>query len=97
MANFTRVFPNIGHLIKAARKQLNVSQIDLSMSMGYGNQGQFVSNVERMLCSIPASKIHIAAKKLQLEESDIIETMLKDEKINLELIVAASKLKGETK
>lgn len=49
-------FNNIAELVKERRIAKNMSQAELAHSLGYLN-GQFISNAERGLCSLPLKKI----------------------------------------
>ena len=75
-------FPTIAEVIRTAREQVGISQEGLSIKLGYKN-GQFVSNIERELCSIPAKKITLTAKHLRISKDRIITAMLKDEELYL--------------
>ena len=77
MGSIRREFNNIGNLIKEARKLKGISQADLSKELGYKN-GQFVSNIERGLCSIPYEKIHLLAKVLDLHTLRIKDSIVSD-------------------
>ena len=78
-----KVFKNIGNLIKSKRlKAINVkggpmSQSDLSEIIGYKN-GQFVSNVERALCSIPAKMAKKVRAALDITADEMMDAYLKD-------------------
>lgn len=60
-------FNNIAREIRIARENTaqRYSQADLSALIGYRN-GQFISNVERGLCSIPLKKIELISKHLAI-------------------------------
>lgn len=74
-----RSFRNIAKLIKA--KRLNhpkhYSQSELSQMLGYKN-GQFISNVERSLCSIPLKMLTKVARILDIAHEEIRDALLKD-------------------
>lgn len=87
-------FKNIAKIIKETRTSSGLSQEGLSHLLGYKN-GQFVSNVERGLCSIPANKIPLMAEKLQIDPEVLIDAIVADKYAELRGEVAkyeASKL-----
>jgi len=75
-------FNNVAKIVRIKRAEVGLSQTDLSKICNYKN-GQFVSNVERGLCSIPAKKLKIFAKALNLEPNILVKAMLRDEWIYL--------------
>lgn len=77
-------FKNIGNLVKESRTKLDpaVSQQDLSSLLGYKN-GQFVSNIERGLCAIPAKHISSLSAIIKVPPSEIINAMVEDYKLSL--------------
>jgi transcriptional regulator with XRE-family HTH domain len=72
-----REFRNIGKLVKTTRDTKGISQTQLSKELGYKN-GQFVSNIERGICSIPFEKIPTLSTLLGLEPLVIKDAILKD-------------------
>ena len=80
--NKNKQFYQIGSFIRQRRVELGgISQVKLSEAMGFKG-GQYVSNIERGLCSIPPEKILIVADMLKLNVEDIIDKMAEDFKIN---------------
>lgn len=74
-----RIFRNIGTLVKTRRKEYTtLSQTDLAGKLGYGKTGQFVSNIERGLCSVPLEKIGTLADALEVEPSQVKSAMVRD-------------------
>lgn len=53
------------------------SQTELSAFLGYKN-GQFISNVERGICSIPVKSLKKISDLLGISPEDIKEAVLKD-------------------
>ncbi len=74
-----RSFKNIAKLIKSKRAghAKRYSQSELSLILGYKN-GQFISNVERGLCSIPLKMLSTVASVLDITHDEIKATILKD-------------------
>jgi len=70
-------FNHISNYLKARRAEVGISQGDLSRSIGFKN-GQYISNIERGLCSIPSAKITALATSLKTKPRDIIDVMVMD-------------------
>lgn len=70
-------FKEIAKLIRVRRDIVGLSQMELSKLLGYKN-GQFISNVERGLCSIPHEKIKHLAKVLQIDVQTICQALTYD-------------------
>ena len=75
-------FNNIANLIRNRRQELNISQEELSKKIGYKN-GQFISNAERGLCSVPGKKIKELATALKITQDSVVDAMSKDYRIRL--------------
>ncbi len=74
-----RVFESIAKLIRVKRRSLSpkVSQQGLSYKLGYKN-GQFISNIERGLCSVPLRSLGSICEVLNVSKEELRETLLKD-------------------
>ena len=74
-----RSFENIAKLIRHKRMShpKAYSQSDLSKMLGYKN-GQFISNVERSLCSIPLKMLAKVSIILDIPKEELKQTVLKD-------------------
>jgi ribosome-binding protein aMBF1 (putative translation factor) len=72
-----RTFNHIAEFVKTHRRNVEIDQMRLAKKLGYKN-GQFISNVERGLCSIPETKIRLLAMILNVEVSEIIDAMTAD-------------------
>jgi transcriptional regulator with XRE-family HTH domain len=74
-----RSFKNIANLVRTKRilHPKNLSQSDLSISLGYKN-GQFISNVERGLCNVPLKMMKKIAEILNIEPLELKTAILKD-------------------
>ena len=74
-----RNFSHIAKLIRTKRLShpKRYSQSELSKLLGYKN-GQFISNVERSLCSVPLKMLSKVSKILSIDEADIKEALLED-------------------
>ncbi len=88
-----RYFGNIAKLIKEARLKhpKRYSQTELSAKLGYKN-GQFISNIERGLCSVPVKSLALLVETLNLDSRELKEALLKDMEKTLENYMA----QGET-
>lgn len=78
-------FEQIAQVVKQSRinHPKGYSQSELSQLMGYKN-GQFISNVERGLCSIPKKKIKKLANILNINKEELFTAILTDDRITLE-------------
>ena len=74
-----RCFEHIAKLIRVSRLNhpKRYSQTELSAFLGYKN-GQFISNVERGICSIPVKSLKKISELLDISPEDIKEAVLKD-------------------
>lgn len=74
-----RAFDNIAQLIKEKRRRLTpkVSQQGLSYRLGYKN-GQFISNIERGLCSVPLRSLNSICEVLKVSKEELKQTLLDD-------------------
>lgn len=75
-------FKNIAKLVTSIRTDAKMSQVEFSKMLGYRN-GQFISNVERGLCALPAKTIPIICSKLDFEKSTLVNAMIDDYRYNL--------------
>lgn len=74
-----RYFGHIAKLVREARLKHpeRYSQTELSSELGYKN-GQFISNIERGLCSVPVKSLALLAKTLDIDSRELKEALLKD-------------------
>lgn len=84
-----RTFSHVAVLIKDKRMKTAMSQSELSTKMGYKN-GQFISNVERGICSLPGKKILIASELLNISRTELMTAIMKDYELTLRDIVQKS-------
>jgi transcriptional regulator with XRE-family HTH domain len=72
-------FKNIATLIRTKRQASTekLSQTDLAAILGYSN-GQFISNVERGLCSIPLEKSVLIIKTLKITKEELVAALSND-------------------
>jgi transcriptional regulator with XRE-family HTH domain len=80
-----RNFSYVAKLIKEKRLSHpeRYSQTQLSKTLGYKN-GQFISNLERGLCSIPLKGMTNFLKVLDITENELKSAILKDYEITLD-------------
>ena len=85
-----RCFRHMAELIRRKRinHKNNYSQAELSKKLGHKN-GQFISNVERALCSIPLKRLKTVCEVLDITPEEIKKAYLLDHETTLE-----SHLKG---
>lgn len=90
-----RKFNNIAALVKKKRLShpQGLSQSDLSHILGYKN-GQFISNVERALCNIPFKMIGKLCRVLNIDPTEIKQSMLKDHEETLEAYIKMDMVKN---
>lgn len=79
-----RSFKNIATLVRIKRvgHPKNYSQSDLSLLLGYKN-GQFISNVERGLCSVPLKMMKKISEVLGVTPDELKAAILKDHEVTL--------------
>lgn len=70
-------FENIARLVREKRKFKKLSQSDLSKELGFKN-AQFISNIERGVCSIPIAKISKLSEALDVHHEVIREAIVQD-------------------
>lgn len=92
-----RSFNHIAQLIKESRLKhpRRYSQSELSHALGYRN-GQFISNVERGLCSIPLKGIGNVAEILDINVEEVKAAILKDYEATLNYYLN-DKIEGKRK
>ncbi|MBC96524.1 MAG: hypothetical protein CME63_02165 [Halobacteriovoraceae bacterium] len=80
-----RNFSYVAKLIKDKRLSHpeRYSQTKLSKTLGYKN-GQFISNLERGLCSIPLKGMTNFLKVLNISEDELKTAILKDYELTLD-------------
>ena len=74
---------HISQFIKQKREELNLSQKDLSYTMGFTHPGgtQYISNTERGYCQFPVKHIPKLASALKTDLSEIKSLIIKDYEI----------------
>ncbi len=79
MKSKNRCFTHIADLVKKYRllHPKKLSQVELSNLLGYKN-GQFVSNVERGICSIPLKALGDLKTILNIPQSELVQAMVSD-------------------
>lgn len=84
-----RTFNHIAKLVKEKRvaHPERLSQSELSHRLGYKN-GQFISNVERGLCSIPLKGLAKLSDVLGIDQDKIKDAILKDFESTVEYYLA---------
>jgi transcriptional regulator with XRE-family HTH domain len=79
MKSKNRSFEGIAELVKTYRLRhpKKLSQVELSNLLGYKN-GQFVSNVERGICSIPLKALRDLQEILNIPQNELVMVMVRD-------------------
>lgn len=75
-------FTRIAHVCRIARYKTPWSQTDISMKLGWKN-GQFISNIERGLCSLPSKYLMKYCHTLEIPVENVIEAMVEDYRAQL--------------
>lgn len=88
-SNSKKTFPNIAKFVKKKRLIANLSQGELSLGLGFKN-GQFISNLERSICGVPARKIKLLSLLLHSTPGQVINATLMDDKRHYKLRVSES-------
>lgn len=70
-------FKNMASYLKEKRLNAQYSQEQLADHIGFKN-GQFVSNIERGLCTIPPKHFTKTAQILKIERQELVEAYLLD-------------------
>lgn len=70
-------FTNVANLVKGSREKTPWSQTEVSHQLGYKN-GQFISNIERGLCSVPVKKVFALCCLIGCDVSAMKEAMIRD-------------------
>lgn len=83
-------FNKTAKLIKAYRLNSPYSQTELAPLLGYKN-GQFVSNVERGLCSVPVKKHKKLSKLLAIPLKEIANAHFEDFRENYRVALDGQK------
>lgn len=79
-------FKNLPKLVCDARMQKKISQAKLGKAIGL-TKGQFISNCERGLCSIPVKYWKKLSRTLDIPIDDLTKAYLADEREKIKLIV----------
>lgn len=61
---------SVGDFIKVKRIESGLSQGQLGKKLGFSN-GQFISNIERGLCSIPLEKCKLLCEALNISKAPL--------------------------
>lgn len=75
-------FINVAKLVKTARVKMALSQDELSKKIGYKN-GQFISNIERSLCSVPLKNVKALCTLLDISPLDFKQAYKMDQEVRL--------------
>ena len=72
----------VGRYLKEQRVKSSLTQSQVAESLGYTSP-QFISNIERGLCSAPAKHLRGFLKLYNIQLDDLISVILKQEEENL--------------
>ncbi len=76
--DMTKRFDEIGDYIKLHRSKAGLSQLSLATFLGY-DSGQFISNCERGLCTLPLKKFILLTKACPSASLERISKLLLNE------------------
>lgn len=76
---------NLGEKIKQARKQKGLTQQKLADIVGYTNRST-ITHIEKNLIDIPTEKLHLIAKALNVNVSDLIDEQPKGKTKSIPLL-----------
>ncbi len=87
-----RAFNHVALLLKSKRvaHPKRYSQSELSHVLGYKN-GQFISNIERGLCSIPLKSLTQVIDLLNIDRQELMRAMMNDFESTIEHYLENSK------
>lgn len=80
----------IGSLLKESRVRLGLSQAFVTHRLGYTNV-QFLSNIERGLCSPPIEKLKILTEIYKLNPRTVINLIVGIKRSELEMVFLSKK------
>ncbi len=76
--NESKDWENLAELVRSARIQLGLSQGSLAKLLGYSSP-QFISNMERGLCSLPVEKLKKLMNILKIAPEDLVTCIIRDQ------------------
>jgi transcriptional regulator with XRE-family HTH domain len=76
-------FPNMAKLCANYREAAQISQQQLAVFLGFKN-GQFISNVERGICTIPLRKMKVFCGVLKIEKQMAISSIIADNLLKID-------------
>lgn len=77
-----KYFKNISEVIRDSRNEAGMTQLELAKCIGY-DCGQFVSNLERGMCSLPLNRVKVTCQTLGIKPANITNALLMDYQIRL--------------
>lgn len=89
-------YPNIARVLKDARLKTGFTQGDLSKVLGFKN-AQFVSNVERAICSLPPYKAYLTSEFLNSDPKELRQAAIDDFIYKYDNAVKKGRVKAEEK
>ena len=78
----------VGKFLKDQRLRANLTQSQVAQELGYTSP-QFISNIERGLCSAPMKYLKGFLKLYKLSLDELLSVILKQEEINLRRALTA--------
>lgn len=88
-----RSYESMARLLKNKREKLGMSQSEVAEKVGV-TSGQFISNIERALCSVPIRKIYDVCKTLDIPKEQIKYAYIEDMSRTIDIFWDLETLKG---
>lgn len=73
-----QLFKNVGRFLRQRRIEIGLTQRQVSEKLGYGSP-QFISDMERGLCTLPLKKLGEIVKLYKLAPQELMELMLQEQ------------------
>lgn len=73
-----QLFKNVGRFLRQRRIEVGLTQRQVSEKLGYGSP-QFISDMERGLCTLPLKKLGELVKLYKLPPNELMDIMLQEQ------------------
>lgn len=73
---------SLGNYLKRKRVEAGITQSDVAKRLGYSTP-QFISNIERGLCSPPLKNLRVLVKMYRIPVSEIMKLILNEQEVIL--------------
>lgn len=86
MKNLGEIMTNMGRLIRSKRKQMGLTQRQLAHKLGYRQNGQYISNIERGICQMTPFQFRKLSTILKIRKIKLVDALIEDYRKRLENI-----------